>query len=175
MRAPSRSGPTGADRIVDDDGERRRLATVRLDSASIGRGTPEQEHERRTAIFDLVEGSSFSVPGRGGGPYSLVIAVRDAKLVLDIFDENDRPVVGHLLSLTPMRSLLRDYRLICESYYAAIRTASPSQIEAIDMGRKGLHDEAAELLASRLAGKIDADFPTFRRLFTLVAALHWKA
>ena len=125
-------------------------------------------------MFDLVEGSVFGVQGHDGGPYKLRIALRDAKLALDIHGADGGLVVTHMLSLTPLRSILRDYRLICESYYAAIRTATPAQIEAIDMGRRGLHDEAAALLQSRFAGKIDADFATLRRLFTLVAALHWK-
>ena len=174
MPAPSRSGPTGAKPPAPDQAERRRLLAVHLDAASIGRGNPDQEHERRVAIFDLVDGSSFGVAGHAGGPYTLRIALRDAKLALDIADEGGRMVVTHILSLAPLRSILRDYRLLCESYYAAIRTATPAQIEAIDMGRRGLHDEAAELLARRLEGKIEADFATLRRLFTLVAALHWK-
>ena len=151
-----------------------RLAAIVLDEASIGRGTPDQEHERRIAIFDLIEDNRFAVPGHSGGPYRLSIALLDARLAFDIRTADGQPVVTHVLSLTPFRSVLRDYRMICESYYAAIRASSPAQIEAIDMGRRGLHDEAAELLAARLAGKVEADLKTMRRLFTLVAALHWK-
>lgn len=174
MPAPSRSGPTEAEPAAAAEAERRRLVSVHLDAASIGRGNPDQEHERKIAIFDLVDGSSFEVVGHSGGPYKLGIALRDARLALDILGEDGRLIVTHMLSMTPLRSILRDYRLVCESYYAAIRTATPAQIEAIDMGRRGLHDEAAELLARRLEGKIEADFATLRRLFTLVVALHWK-
>ncbi len=174
MPVPSRSGPTKAEQPAKGDPKRRRLVSVQLDETSIGHGNPDQEHERKIAIFDLVEGSSFGVPGYEGGPFKLRIALRDAKLVLDVQGEDGRLIVTHILSLTPLRSLLRDYRLICETYYAAIRTATPAQIEAIDMGRRGLHNEAAEVLSRRLSGKIEADFPTLRRLFTLVAALQWK-
>lgn len=174
MPAPSRSGPTGAKATQDVDPALKRLSAVVLDAASIGRGSPDQEHERRVAIFDLVDDSVFGVPGHAGGPYRLHVAMRDARLVFDVHGSDDTLVVTHILSLSPLRSILRDYRLICDSYYAAIRTATPSQIEAIDMGRKGLHDEAAELLSTRLAGKVEADAATLRRLFTLIAALHWK-
>jgi uncharacterized protein (UPF0262 family) len=156
------------------DRANQKLVAVVLDDRSIGRGTPDQDHERRVAIFDLIEDNRFGVPGHAGGPYQLVIAVRNAKLALDIRDASGVPVVTHLLSLSPLRSILRDYAMICESYYAAIRTATAEQIEAIDMGRRGMHDEAAALMETRLKGKIASDMPTMRRLFTLVAALHWK-
>ena len=151
-----------------------RLASVTLDEASIGRGNPDQEHERRIAIYDLVEENSFGVDGIDRGPYALKVALHDKKLVFDIRDHESEPVVTHILSLTPFRRILRDYFMICESYYAAIRTATPSQIEAIDMGRRGLHNDGAQLLAERLEGKILCDFDTARRIFTLVTALHWK-
>jgi uncharacterized protein (UPF0262 family) len=152
----------------------RRLASVSLDGASIGRSSPDQEQERAIAIFDLIERNSFSVPGHDGGPYRLVIALHKQKLLLDVREENGTPVIAHLLSLTPLRRVVRDYFLLCDSYYSAIRTRSASEIEAIDMGRRGLHDEAATLLIERLEGKIEVDFDTARRLFTLIAALHWK-
>ncbi len=145
-----------------------------LDEASLGRGNPDQEHERQIAVYDLVEINSFAVPGHDGGPYGLRVAMRDRKLLLDIQDENGAPVAAHLLSLTPFRRVLRDYFMVCESYYDAIRTASPQRIEAIDMGRRGLHDDGARLLAERLKDKIDCDFDTARRMFTLLTALHWK-
>jgi uncharacterized protein (UPF0262 family) len=151
-----------------------RLVSVTFDEASIGRGNADQEHERAIAIYDLVEENTFGVPNEDRGPYALTIALHDAKLALDIRCENGDPVITHIISLTPFRRLLIDYFMICESYYAAIRTATPSQIEAIDMGRRGLHNEGAQLLAERLKGKIDCDFDTARRLFTLVTALHWK-
>jgi len=151
-----------------------RLVSVTLDETSIGRGNPDQEHERQIAIWDLVEENCFSIEGYAGGPYSLVLALQEKKLLFDVRDPQGAPIVSHFLSLTPFRSILRDYFMVCESYYAAIRTATPSQIEAIDMGRRGLHNDGALLLAERLQGKIICDFDTARRIFTLVTALHWK-
>lgn len=154
--------------------KRQRLVSVTLDEASLGRGNPDQEHERAIAIWDIVEGNNFTLSGHEGGPYALRISLVDRKLALEVSEEGGEAVVSHYLSLTPFRRVIKDYELICESYYAAIRTATPSQIEAIDMGRRGLHDEASELLRERLAGKIEVDFDTARRLFTLLFALHWK-
>jgi uncharacterized protein (UPF0262 family) len=164
------------DGAADDNSlaERRKLISVVLDEASIGRGNPDQEHERLIAIYDLVECNCFGLPGHDGGPYALAIALEENKLALDVRDSEGAPLIKHILSLTPFKRLLKDYFLVCESYYAAIRTATPAQIEAIDMGRRGLHNEGATLLAERLAGKIECDFDTARRLFTLVTALHWK-
>ena len=149
-------------------------AVVTLDVASISPGTPDQEHEHAIALYDLNEDNDISVPGHAGGPYTLRIALHDARLVFEIKLAGGEDVVTHILSLTPLRRLLKDYFLICESYYSAIRSASPSQIEAIDMGRRGLHNEGAQLLAARLEGKIATDFNTARRIFTLITALHWK-
>ncbi|MDE2579883.1 MAG: UPF0262 family protein [Hyphomicrobiales bacterium] len=154
--------------------ETNRLVAITLDESSIGRGTADQEHEREIAIYDLIDENTFGVPGVDRGPYTLGIALHDAKLALEIKTEGGDAIVAHILSLTPFRKILKDYFLVCESYYAAIRTATPAQIEAIDMGRRGLHNEGANLLAERLKGKIDTDMDTARRLFTLVTALHWK-
>ena len=150
-----------------------RLAKVSLDEASIARGNPDQEHERAIALFDILEDNSFTIPGREG-PYALTLGLVENKLSFAIGNEAREPVMTHLLSLTPFRRVIRDYEMICESYYNAIRTASPSQIEAIDMGRRGLHNEASETLKQRLEGKVDLDHDTARRLFTLIFALHWK-
>jgi uncharacterized protein (UPF0262 family) len=158
----------------DEPIARNRLVSVSLDEASINRGAADQEHERQIAIYDLIDENSFALPGRDAGPYGLKIALQDAKLVLEITEESGAPVVAHILSLTPFRGLLKDYFMICESYYASIRTAMPSQIEAIDMGRRAIHNEAAELLLERLKGKVECDHDTARRIFTLVVALHWK-
>ena len=158
-----------------DGGARKRLVAVTLDEGSIGRGNPDQEHERRIAIYDLVEENSFGLPGHDGGPYRLGIALQDGKLLLAVADEGGAPLVSHLLSLQPFRSVLKDYLMLCDTYYQAIRTQSPSRIEAIDMGRRGLHDEGAGLLGERLRGKIEADHDTLRRFFTLMTALHYKA
>jgi uncharacterized protein (UPF0262 family) len=153
---------------------RDRLVAVTLDADSIGHGNPDQEHERKIAIYDLVQENNFGLPDLDEGPYSLRLALVDAKLALEVSGAAGTPLVTHVLSLTPLRSLLKDYFLICETYYAAIRSATPAQIEAIDMGRRGLHDEAAQMLLDRLSGKIVCDSGTARRLFTLVTALHWK-
>jgi uncharacterized protein (UPF0262 family) len=152
----------------------RRLVAVVLDEESIGRGNPDQEHERLVAIYDLVEINCFALPGHDGGPYALHISLHDKKLCLDVRANGGEEIIRHIISLTPFRRLLKDYFLVCESYYSAIRTATPAQIEAIDMGRRSLHNEGASLLAERLAGKIECDFDTARRLFTLITALHWK-
>ncbi len=151
-----------------------RLVAVSLDEGSIGRGNPDQEHERAIAIWDILEASDFVIPAHAGGPYALIIGLVEKKLALTVTAENGDPVVAHFLSLSPFRGLIRDYEMVCGSYYEAIRSASPMQIEAIDMGRRGLHDEAAALLQKRLDGKISVDFDTARRLFTLIFALHWK-
>ena len=151
-----------------------RLVSITLDETSIGRGLPEQEHERAIAIYDLIESNSFAIPGQQSGPYSLHVSLRSNQLMLDIRSEAGEHIIAHLLSLSPFRRVVKDYFMVCESYYAAIKTASAAQIEAIDMGRRGLHDEAAHLLIERLNGKIDVDFDTARRLFTLITALHWK-
>lgn len=152
-----------------------RLCAVHLDEGSIGRGGADVEHERATAIYDLLEDNRFTPHNDPGqGPYVLNIGLVDNRLVLDIQREGGERVVQHHLSLTPFRKVVKDYFLICESYYAAIRTASPTQIEAIDMGRRGLHNEGSELLQERLKDKIEVDFDTARRLFTLICALHWR-
>jgi uncharacterized protein (UPF0262 family) len=155
-------------------GERRRIIEVTIDETSIGRGSPDQEHERAIAIYDLVQENSFALPDRDDGPYKLRVALQDGKLTLDIAPSCGAGV-AHVLPLASFRTLLKDYFLICESYYAAVRTATPTQIEALDRNRRSIHDEAAAMAMERLAGKIDLDVETARRLFTLIAALHWKS
>lgn len=151
-----------------------RLVDIELDE-SIGRSTPDVEHERAVAIFDLVEENSFKpVTDAGEGPYKLKLSLVESRLVFAISRENGEPVITHILSLTPFRRIVKDYYMICESYYDAIRSSSPGQIEAIDMGRRGLHNEGSQTLMDRLAGKIEVDFDTARRLFTLVCVLHWR-
>ena len=154
--------------------EHSRLVDLELDD-SIGRSTPDVEHERAVAIFDLVEENRFQPVGDAeGGPYKLKLSLADARLVFNITREDGTAVVTHILSLTPFRRIVKDYFMICESYYDAIRSSTPSQIEAIDMGRRGLHNEGSQTLRERLAGKVDVDFDTARRLFTLVCVLHWR-
>ncbi|OQM73636.1 UPF0262 family protein [Manganibacter manganicus] len=156
------------------DQNRARLVDVELDE-TIGRSTPDVEHERAVAIFDLIEENSFRpVNDEGCGPYRLKLSLAESRLILAVKRENDSDVVTHILSLTPFRRIVKDYYMICESYYEAIRSSTPSQIEAIDMGRRGLHNEGSQTLMDRLSGKIDVDFDTARRLFTLVCVLHWR-
>jgi uncharacterized protein (UPF0262 family) len=150
-----------------------RLADVVLDE-TIGRATPDVEHERAVAIFDLIEENCFEPVGHDKGPYNLKLSLIDSKLVFSITTQADEPVATHILSLTPFRRIVKDYFMICESYYEAIRSSTPSQIEAIDMGRRGIHNEGSQTLMDRLDGKISMDFDTARRLFTLVCVLHWR-
>ncbi|ODT15362.1 MAG: hypothetical protein ABS35_31720 [Kaistia sp. SCN 65-12] len=151
-----------------------RLIDVELDE-TISRSTPDIEHERAVAIFDLIEENRFRPVSDGGsGPYKLKLSLVEQRLVFSISRESGDLVVTHILSLTPFRRIVKDYYLICESYYEAIRSSTPSHIEAIDMGRRGLHNEGSQTLMDRLSGKIDIDFDTARRLFTLVCVLHWR-
>jgi uncharacterized protein (UPF0262 family) len=151
-----------------------RLVAVTLDEASIGRSGPDIEHERAVAIYDLLEENSFAPIEGGRGPFKLNLSITGNRLVFDIRRANDKPVMAHLLSLTPLRRIVKDYFIICDSYYAAIRTATPERIEALDMGRRALHDEGSALLMERLKRKVKVDFDTARRLFTLICVLHWK-
>ena len=153
---------------------RTRLVGVEFDEASIARSTADVEHERATAIWDLIEDNAFAPVGHDGGPYRLKIGVVENRLAFEITEESGAPVAVHLLSLTPFRKIVKDYFFVCESYFAAIRTSTPSQIEAIDMGRRGLHNDGSQVLMDRLADKVTIDFDTARRLFTLICALHWK-
>ena len=147
-----------------------RLQSVQLDEASLAAATRDQEQERQIAIFDLLEENYFAPEAAGEGPFDMQMGLIDQRLVLDVTGPGYER--RHILSLSPFRSMIRDYFLICESYYQAIRHATPAQIEALDMGRRGLHNEAAQLLRTRLEGKIATDLDTARRLFTLVCALH---
>jgi len=156
------------------DDAKNRITAVILDEDSIGRTGPDIEHERAIAIYDLIEQNLFAPEGADAGPYTLHIAITGSRLMFDIRRENGEPVVAHLLSLTPFRRIVKDYFMICDSYYEAIRTATPDRIEAIDMGRRGIHDEGSRTLMERLNGKVRVDFETARRLFTLISVLHWK-
>jgi uncharacterized protein (UPF0262 family) len=158
----------------DSERSRRRLYEVLLDEATLPRVAPDQDHERAVAIFDLVEESQFGAIGRDDGPYSLTIAQQESKLSFVVRTQAGEIVADFIVSMTPFRPLLKDYFLVCETYYDAIRTASPRQIEAIDRERSALHNEGAELMAARLVDKVEIDKPTARRLFTLITALHWK-
>ena len=151
-----------------------RLCKITLDEGSIGRSSADIEHERAVAIYDLLEDNSFAPVDNDSGPYALHLSIQESRLVFDVRREDGTPLTAHLLSLTPFRRIVKDYFLICDSYYKAIRTATPSQIEAIDMGRRGLHNEGSDLLMERLKEKVEIDHDTARRLFTLICVLHWK-
>lgn len=149
-----------------------RLVSVDIDEDTLAASGPDAEHERRVAIFDLLEENSFEVDGKDDGPYALKLSMQERKLVFEIKTEGGDAVHTFVLSVTPFRGVIRDYFMICESYYDAIRSSSPHQIEAIDMARRGIHNEGSDLVAERLEGKVKVDFDTARRLFTLICALH---
>lgn len=154
------------------------LIDVTLDEQTIGRANADIEHERAVAIFDLIEQNSFWPIGHSSNDaplhYKLTLSVVEQRLVFAIKDVNEKDVAAHILSLTPFKRIVKDYYQICESYYEAIRSATPSQIESIDMARRGLHNEGSETLQERLKGKIAIDFDTARRIFTLICVLHWR-
>jgi len=149
-----------------------RLVEIRLDSGSIVRWSREVEHERQVAVFDLLERNSFELVNGFAGPYRVQLSLRESNLIFAVDNQHGAERAEIALSMRPFRRLIKDYFLICESYFEAIRTASPSRIEAIDMGRRGLHDEGAEKLEGALCEKIRLDGETARRLFTLVCVLH---
>jgi uncharacterized protein (UPF0262 family) len=165
----------GMDYFEDDEptNQATRIVDIQLDENSIARNSAEVEHERKVAIFDLLENNSFTLDSGAEGPYRLKLSITESRLCFEVGPKAGEPVT-FLLSLTPFGKLIKDYFLVCESYYEAIRTAPPSRIEALDMGRRGLHDEGSHLLIERLKGKVTTDFETARRLFTLICALHWK-
>ena len=160
----AKSGP-GADH---------RLVNIMLDDGSVVRRSPDVEHERAVAIYDLLEENHFVPLGDYSGPYSLLLSIEENRLLFHIRDEGEQPLTTVTLPLSPFRQIVKDYFTVCESYFEAIKTASPSRIEAIDMGRRGLHNEGSDLLKERLADKITIDFDTARRLFTLICVLHFR-
>jgi len=156
-----------------------RLIGIELDNDGLPAPTPEVEQERRVAIFDLLEHNVFALPGRDGtpapdGPFHLTLAIRDHRLVFDIADDAKAPLAQFHLSLSPFRQVIKDYFQICESYYDAVKRLPAGQIEAIDMGRRGIHNEGSRLLTERLTGKIETDMETARRLFTLICVLQFR-
>jgi len=159
---------------ADDRNPAKRLVAVTLDEASIGRSGSDIEHERAVAIYDLIEENCFAPNDDDNGPYALNLGIAENRLVFDIRTADGAPVMVHLLSLTPFRRIVKDYFTVCDSYYDAIRTATPDRIEALDMGRRALHDEGSRILQERLRRKVKIDFNTARRLFTLICVLHWK-
>ena len=179
MRGRSRSGSgtrteaartAGPAKVVPSPGAR--IARVTLDERTVVRRNADVEHERAVALFDLIDENSFRLVDGPDGPYHLHLAIVDNRIRFEIQSERDERLAEIMLPLLPFRRMVRDYFLICESYYAAIRRSSPSQIEAIDMGRRALHDEGSRLLQNRLADRVAIDHGTARRLFTLVCVLH---
>lgn len=152
----------------------RHIVHIQLDEKTPVRRRPEVEHERRVAIYDLIEENYFAPVGDFAGPFNLHLRTEDNRLVFDIRAEDDTPLCEVRLPLTPFRRMVKDYFLVCGSYYEAIRHAPPARIEAIDMGRRGLHDEGAALLMDLLGPSIELDQGTARRLFTLLCVLHVK-
>ena len=157
---------------MTQDAKTQRLIDIRLDEKTLVRRAPEVEHERAIAIYDLLEENFFRPDGDFTGPFGLVIRLEDNRLLLNIADPQGSPLTEVTLPMTPFRTIMKDYFLICESYYSAIKRSTPEQIEAIDVGRRGLHNEGSDLLRERLADKIEIDRITSRRLFTLMCILH---
>jgi len=157
-----------------DPNSKSRLTAIHFDDGSIRRGDPNIEHERKVAVFDILESNSFVLDGRDDGPYTLNLSIVEDRLVFAVGVAVSAETFTFVLSLTPMRRIMRDYFTVCENYYQAIRTAPPSRIQSIDMGRRALHDEGSRILVERLKGKVTVDRDTSRRLFTLICALRWK-
>ena len=159
-------------------GPAHRLVRIELDEAKAPRRTAEAEHERAIAIYDILEDNRFSlVDGEGeqlGGPFHLYLRAEGRHIRFDIRDSGDTELAQFYMALGPLRRVMRDYFQVCDTYFDAIRTKSPSQIQAIDMGRRALHNEGSELLQARLNGKVETDFDTARRLFTLICVLQSK-
>jgi len=151
-----------------------RLAAITLDEKSVVQRSRAVEQEREIAIYDILEANVFKPEGSAGGPYHLTLGLEENRLVLDIAQEDGSAPGRMTLSLTPLRKTMKDYFLVCENYYKAIRTAPPHQIEALDMARRTLHDEGATELQKRLKDKVETDFDTARRLFTLVCVLQMR-
>ena len=154
------------------------ISHIEIDDSNLPPPTPEIEQERKVAMFDLLEENSFSLPTREGravpeGPYRLNLSIRDKRLVFDLATEDDAPAAEFHLSLGPFRQVVKDYFQICASYFDAVKNMPPSQIETIDMARRGIHDEGSRVLRERLTGKADVDKDTARRLFTLICVLHF--
>ena len=160
--------------VAATEKSRDRLVDITLDAKSLGRTNPNIEHEREVAIFDILDGNAFRIDGMDAGPYKLNLSLVDDRLVLAISPSSEADAVEQTIALTPLKRIVKDYFMICESYYEAVRTAPPARIQAIDVSRRALHDEGSSLLKDKLLPKIIVDDDLARRLFTLVVSLHWK-
>lgn len=152
-----------------------RIAQIFLDEKSVVSRSAQIDHERKVAIYDLLEENIFNPVGNLPGPFHLHLSIEENRLVFDVRDTNDQELTKFTQPLSPLRSIVKDYFMVCDSYFKAIKSSSPSKIEAIDMGRRGLHNEGAEILQERLAEKVEIDYDTARRLFTLICVLHIRA
>lgn len=161
-------------RVPQDEKSRDRLSDITLDPKSLGRANANIEHEREVAIFDILDGNAFAIEGADQGPYKLFLGVAEDRLLLTVASATDEEVAQHHVPLTPLKRIMKDYFMVCESYYEAVRTAPPARIQAIDVNRRSLHDEGSQALREKLASRIMIDEDTARRLFTLVCSLHWK-
>ena len=155
--------------------EKQRIVNIFLDEKSLVRRAAHVEHERKVAVYDLLEDNHFAPVGDKRGPYTLHLGIEDNRLVFDIRTEGGERLDRFTLPLNSFRKIVKDYFIVCESYFEAIKTAPPSRIEALDMGRRGLHNEGSDILRDRLEGKVDIDKRTARRLFTLICVLHIRA
>ncbi|CAA2137408.1 UPF0262 family protein [Hyphomicrobium sp. ghe19] len=160
--------------VAAQEKSRDRLVDITLDAKSLGRANSNIEHEREVAIFDILDGNAFRIDGIDAGPYKLHLSLADDRLSMAISPSGEAETVEHTLALTPLKRIVKDYFMICESYYEAVRTAPPARIQAIDVSRRALHDEGSALLKEKLLPRIIVDDDTARRLFTLVCSLHWK-
>jgi len=167
---------SGSDSSASESGRRKSIVRIQLDEKSFLRRRPEVEHEREVALFDLLEDNDFALKGADAhpGPYHLRLRLADDRLVMDICDTSDQPQHSIEMAVRAFRAIIKDYFLVCESYFDAIKTSSPSQIEAIDMGRRALHNEGATLMRERLSEHVELDHLTARRFFTLLCVLHMR-
>lgn len=157
-----------------DNAARMRIVRIDLDERSLARATADIEHERKIAVYDLLEENSFEPLGAGAGPFELALSIIERRLVFDIKREGGEPLGQIHLSMTPFRKIIKDYFMLCESYYDAIRNAAPAQIETVDMARRAMHNEGSDILRDRLQDKIRLDENTARRLFTLICSFHLR-
>jgi len=177
MTDPGSNEPgTGASDPISENGRPRSIVKIQLDEKSFLRRRPEVEHEREVALFDLVEENVFILKGESPaeGPYHLKLSLVEDRLIFDVRDTTDTPCREIVLAVRPFRMIIKDYFMVCESYFDAIKAATPSHIEAIDMGRRGLHNEGAQMLRERMAEHVELDQGTSRRFFTLLCVLHMR-
>lgn len=162
--------------MADGEGgnDRMKIVKIDLDEHSLARATADIEHERKIAVYDLLEDNYFEPAGAGGGPFELSLSIIERRLVFDVRRAGGAPLGQIHLSLTPFRKIIKDYFMLCESYYDAIRNAAPAQIETVDMARRAMHNEGSEILRERLKDKIRLDENTARRLFTLICSFHLR-